>query len=337
MATTVPVIATAAAPQPISVPDNVYAVSYDSSGDHLLAGGMQGDLTLINTADGKSTARIKVDTLVGSVLLSDDAQSVFLGNSGTAPQTVALNLTSGEIGTRFLPAEPNQTRVSDTTTLRLSDDGSQLFMANTSAGGALIFDTDSGEILKRFSDDAPRSGDCAINDSWTTVVCSKNASTSMSAPADSYARLIAWNVADEKVIADMKVEPMKSAGQIAFAGDSKVAAGDMCMGKQACGLAVIDLDEQKVESMGNAFLGPDDEVKPYSQPSLYTMTVSPDGKRLAAGSEDGMVSVWQLAPLKRLSQDEVLDDSVRALAFSPDGQQIAVGGDSQSLVLIDAP
>lgn len=72
---------------------------------------------------------------------------------------------------------------------------------------------------------------------------------------------------------------------------------------------------------------------------LYTLTFSPDGKYLATGDKVGHVIVWEVESGKKVGELDAPEmytwdvkqrlhsiGGVRSLAFSPDGQQLAVGG-----------
>lgn len=76
--------------------------------------------------------------------------------------------------------------------------------------------------------------------------------------------------------------------------------------------------------------------------ALYVVAVSPDGKHLASADRIGAVRVWDLASGKLLQSFDVpvlytydprqrkrSIGGIRALAFTPDGSQLAVGGIGQ--------
>src|SRR5262249_37977127 len=59
---------------------------------------------------------------------------------------------------------------------------------------------------------------------------------------------------------------------------------------------------------------------------ITCLAVSPDGKLLAVGCEDGIARLWEVDTGKELRQFEEKNASVEKLAFSPDGKRLAAGG-----------
>src|SRR5262249_28051230 len=75
------------------------------------------------------------------------------------------------------------------------------------------------------------------------------------------------------------------------------------------------------------------QKKPAGPPSLgrfpkaiRSVAISPGGKLLAAGSDDGIIRLWDMDTRKERNQLKGHDRQVFALAFSPDGQALASAG-----------
>lgn len=68
------------------------------------------------------------------------------------------------------------------------------------------------------------------------------------------------------------------------------------------------------------------EMKELTQTPMHVtvLAISTDGVQLAGGTSEGVVTIWNLSAGEQISQ-VTLGGPVRALAFSPDGKQLAVG------------
>src|SRR6202022_2388779 len=70
---------------------------------------------------------------------------------------------------------------------------------------------------------------------------------------------------------------------------------------------------------------------------LHSLSVSPDGERLASGSDDKSICVWNVA-----TGEIVADpfkghmDSINSILFSPDGKRLASGSSDMSIRIWDA-
>jgi len=70
-------------------------------------------------------------------------------------------------------------------------------------------------------------------------------------------------------------------------------------------------------------------VKKITTP-IYSVTFSPDGKWLAAGSDDNTVKVWDI---KNWKPKALVGSAVNSVAFSPDGKYLATGSDDSTVKL----
>jgi WD40 repeat protein len=69
--------------------------------------------------------------------------------------------------------------------------------------------------------------------------------------------------------------------------------------------------------------------------SVYSLVVSPDGKRLGAVTSQ-QVRFWDLATRAELTPLRLPIRGLRVVAFSPDGGRLAGGGDDARVVIVDA-
>ncbi len=69
--------------------------------------------------------------------------------------------------------------------------------------------------------------------------------------------------------------------------------------------------------------------------SIFAVALSPDGKRLAAGTASGEVRVWDTASTRPMHTLRGHTEWVRSVAFSPDGNIIASGSEDQLIRLWD--
>jgi WD40 repeat protein len=59
--------------------------------------------------------------------------------------------------------------------------------------------------------------------------------------------------------------------------------------------------------------------------AISAVAFSPDGKKFAAGGEDGFLTVWETGRLKLVGSMEPGSEAV-SVVFSPEGEKVASGG-----------
>jgi hypothetical protein len=64
---------------------------------------------------------------------------------------------------------------------------------------------------------------------------------------------------------------------------------------------------------------------------LNNVAFSPDGERIASGSEDKTVRLWDVNSGKEIAPFKGHESSVWSVAFSPDGNRIASGSDDKTV------
>ena len=69
---------------------------------------------------------------------------------------------------------------------------------------------------------------------------------------------------------------------------------------------------------------------------VFGVAISPDGQRLASGSQDHTVKVWDASTGQELLTLNGHTDTVWGVAFSPDGQRLASASDDQTVKVWDA-
>ena len=65
------------------------------------------------------------------------------------------------------------------------------------------------------------------------------------------------------------------------------------------------------------------------------LAFSPDGQTLACGSNNGTVSLWNVASCTRVAALDGHEGLIRSMAFTPDGHILATGSDDSTVRLWD--
>jgi WD40 repeat protein len=67
------------------------------------------------------------------------------------------------------------------------------------------------------------------------------------------------------------------------------------------------------------------------------MAFTPDSRYILAGTDDGLLRIWDVATWRILDTIKAHDGSIRAIAFSPDGKLMATASHDWSVKIWDAP
>ena len=146
---------------------------------------------------------------------------------------------------------------------------------------------------------------------------SPDSKTLASASGDKTVRL--WDLADNKERATLQGHT-ESVMSVAFSPDGKILAS--ASRDKTVKFWDVATGQERATLQGHT-----KEDKESSEPAwpVMSVTFSPDGKTLAAGSNDMTVKVWDVATAKR-STLHGHTEAVMSVAFSPDGKTLASAG-----------
>jgi hypothetical protein len=77
------------------------------------------------------------------------------------------------------------------------------------------------------------------------------------------------------------------------------------------------------------------EIARFQGVVFWSVAFSPDGRRVAAASDDLGIHLWDVASGKEIARLQGHRDRIRSVAFSPDGTRLASGSDDKSVRLWD--
>jgi WD40 repeat protein len=122
---------------------------------------------------------------------------------------------------------------------------------------------------------------------------------------------------------------------VAYSSDSQIAVSSSCIQQ-------IEQEGNQICTRNEIIIWDIPSASPKFAPLIYlgdaviSLSLSKDGRLLAAGSQDGFVTVWDMNmdTEQKLNLSEIVDN-ITSLAFSPDLKTLAVGSSDLKIVFID--
>lgn len=273
----------------------VHCVAFSLDGKRLAAGDGKGVICFWDTTNWKEIGRIpahkeKVHSLAfspnGKLLASaGDDGSLSLRNPDTGEEIRSLSNRGGPRGCSRLAFSPDSRKVA---------------WAWGAEGIIRLFDTSTGGEVGQFNYKMnPLVIDALAFSPDGKILASGSRST-----------ICLWNVKTGKEIV-LFPKPRNPTGSLVFSGNDKILA------RASWDDAIYCWDLASGKELW--------QMKGHSK-EPDSLTASPDGQTLVSFStEDGIVSVWDVAQRKELFFFQV-DEHCYPRAFSPDGKLLAVGG-----------
>jgi WD40 repeat protein len=331
----------------------VIAVAF-SGGAERIAAAFWDKTVRIWDAAGRAVATLVHDRDVMAIALSPDGRRLA---SASADNSMRLwDPTSGRLQLTLNDFD------SPIHSLAFSSDGTRI-LAGTDKGLVVVREADSGKLISslvghdsavwaiafhpggqiltadhtkiRIWDPSSSGGVRTLHEHGGRIALSPNGRLLASASADSI-RL--WDASSGKLLSTleplepshpgMMIHPGMMTGVLAFGPEGNYLASGSAIGT----ISIWDLTlGTRVKLMKIGFRQTVQDIGVSHSVGITSIAFSPDGSRLASGSNDGIVRFWDVAT-GRLLSNVLASDSVNALAFSPDGRRMATGSGDASLV-----
>lgn len=267
--------------------------AFNKEGTRLATGGSAPAVTLWDMATGKPLAPVfSHENVVRRIAFSPDGKTLATGSSDRTAR-----LWEAETGKPIGLPLAHESGVSD---LTFSADGKML--ATASGSSARLWDATSGKLLA-----AP----LYHQDHISAVSLSSDGRSLLTAGWDGQVRV--WDARPQKqAVRILQCDGIVQA--VAYSPDGKKLAAGGFGGGGTARIWNVATGEQIGKSM-------------HHNRMIWSLAFSPDGTRLITGADDGFAKIWDTATgllaVKPLQHAEPI---VSAVAFSPDGKTVLIGG-----------
>ena len=208
-------------------------------------------------------------------------------------------------------------------------------------GIVIVWDSETGKIIHR----SDKLSTAASSVAWSTDGKRYAAGTNgAGGELPEAGEVLVWDAEKGKVLHSFKVKPevdygeWASAGDVAFASDSKRVAAPVTAGSRGApaGLIIEEKETGGAVRVWDLTTGKSTQPMKGLKASVGRLVFSPDGKRLVTAGSDKVVRVWDAEAGKELAALHC-PDQVNIVAFSPDGKSLAGGSHDGSVRIWAVP
>jgi WD40 repeat protein len=204
---------------------------------------------------------------------------------------------------------PQYAGLAQVTSANLSPDR-RVAAVGSGDGAIQLLEIDSGKILDTYR---------GHTDAVTAVAFAPGGTRFVSGSRDKTVRL--WDVKNPEQSLKTWSEHQGAVGGVAISTDGTMMVS-------GCGAGAIKFWDLRHPGKSLASIN-------WHRSAIRSLAFSPDNKILASGGEDKSVKLWDFASRRQLGSFQ-FDDAIRLVAFSPDGNNLAVVTDNGTLRLLRA-